>query len=192
MPAEGYTAMFARMLDHPNIELLLESDYRDVRQTYSHDHLVYSRPIDEFFDCRFGKLPYRSLRFEHETLDQEWLQQVAVVNYPDEAVPFTRITEYKHLTGQQHPLTSITREYPCAEGDPYYPVPRPENQELYKRYEAMADAETGVTFVGRLATYRYYNMDQIVGQALATFRKRFAAPGGSVPAPGALRTATAA
>lgn len=174
MPADGYTAMFTRLLDHPNIEVLLDSDYRDVRQTYPHDHLVYTGPIDEYFDYRYGKLPYRSLRFEHETLDQEWLQKVAVVNYPDEAVPFTRITEYKHLTGQQHERTSITREYPCAEGDPYYPVPRPENQALFKRYEALADQESGVTFVGRLATYRYYNMDQIVGQALATFRKRFA------------------
>ncbi len=178
MPADGYTAMFTQMLDHPNIEVLLDSDYRDVRRAYPHDHLVYSGPIDEYFDYRFGKLPYRSLRFEHETLNQEWLQQVAVVNYPDEAVPFTRITEYKHLTGQQHDHTSITREYPCAEGDPYYPVPRPENQALYKRYEALADAEADVTFVGRLATYRYYNMDQIVGQALATFRRRFSlAPG---------------
>lgn len=176
MPADGYTAMFARMLDHPNIEILLDSDYRDVRRAYPHDHLVYSGPIDEYFDYRFGKLPYRSLRFEHESLDQEWHQEVGVVNYPDEAVPFTRITEYKHLTGQLHPQTSITREYPCAEGDPYYPVPRPENQALYKRYEALADAELDVTFVGRLATYRYYNMDQIVGQALAAFRRRFAGP----------------
>lgn len=174
MPTDGYTAMFTRMLDHPNIEVLLDSDYRDVRRAYPHDQLVYTGPVDEYFDYRFGKLPYRSLRFEHETLEQEWLQQVAVVNYPDEAVPFTRITEYKHLTGQQHPQTSITREFPCAEGDPYYPVPRPENQALYKRYEALALAEADVTFVGRLATYRYYNMDQIVGQALATFRKRFA------------------
>lgn len=190
MPADGYTAMFTRLLDHPNIEVLLDSDYRDVRQTYPHDHLVYTGPIDEYFDYRYGKLPYRSLRFEHETLDQEWLQKVAVVNYPDEAVPFTRITEYKHLTGQQHERTSITREYPCAEGDPYYPVPRPENQALFKRYEALADQESGVTFVGRLATYRYYNMDQIVGQALATFRKRFAP---ALPLPtAATPTATAA
>jgi UDP-galactopyranose mutase len=99
-----------------------------------------------------------------------------VVNYPDPQVPYTRITEYKHLTGQQHPRTSITREYPQADGDPYYPIPRPENQELFKRYEALAKSESGVTFVGRLATYRYYNMDQIVGQALATFRREFLEP----------------
>ena len=175
MPAHGYTAMFERMLDHPNIDLLLGVDYGEVREAYAYDHLVFTGPIDEYFDHRFGKLPYRSLRFEHESLDQEWLQPVAVVNYPDEAVPYTRITEYKHLTGDSGPRTSITREYPSAEGDPYYPIPRPENQALFKRYEALAKAESGVTFVGRLATYRYYNMDQIVGQALATYRKVFAA-----------------
>jgi UDP-galactopyranose mutase len=174
MPLEGYTRMFERMLDHPNIELLLGVDYRDAKEAYKAEHLVFTGPIDEYFGYRFGKLPYRSLRFEHETLEQEWLQPVAVVNYPDEAVPYTRITEYKHLTGQENSRTSITREYPAAEGDPYYPVPREENQELYRRYQALAKAEPNVTFVGRLATYRYYNMDQIVGQALATFRKEFA------------------
>jgi UDP-galactopyranose mutase len=173
MPAEGYTRMFEKMLDHPNIDVLLGTDYAEARAAYAHERLVFTGPIDEYFGYRFGKLPYRSLRFEHETLAQEWLQPVAVVNYPDESVPYTRITEYKHLTGQQHPHTSITREYPQAEGDPYYPVPREENQTLFKRYEALARAEENVTFVGRLATYRYYNMDQIVGQALATFRKEF-------------------
>lgn len=171
MPADGYTAMFERMLDHPNIERMLGTDWRDVEGEVEAGHVVYTGPIDEYFDFRFGKLPYRSLRFEHRTVDEERFQPVATVNYPDEAVPYTRITEYKHLTGQQHPKTSITYEYPSAEGDPYYPIPRPENQALYKRYEALADATAGVTFVGRLATYRYYNMDQVVGQALAAFRK---------------------
>ena len=174
MPAEGFTKMFERMLDHPNIELLLGADYRDVRDAYPHDHLVFTGPIDEYFDYCHGKLPYRSLRFQHETLDCEWHQLVAVVNYPDESVPFTRVTEYKHLTGQRTPRTSITREFPAAEGDPYYPIPREENQALYKRYEALAVAEPGVTFVGRLATYRYYNMDQVVGQALAASRRLLA------------------
>lgn len=181
MPAEGYTAMFERMLDHPNIELLLGADYAQVRQAYGHDHLIFTGPIDEYFGYRFGKLPYRSLRFEHETLDQEWHQPVAVVNYPDPEVPYTRITEYKHLTGQHHCRTSITREFPQAEGDPYYPIPREENQTLFKRYEALARAESGTTFVGRLATYRYYNMDQIVGQALATFRRVFQASESAFP-----------
>ena len=123
----------------------------------------------------YKRQPYRSLRFVHSTIDAEQYQPVGTVNFPDEDVPYTRISEYKHLTGQQHRQTSITLEYPSAEGDPYYPVPRPENQALYKRYEALADATKGVTFVGRLATYRYYNMDQIVGQALATFRRLDAA-----------------
>ncbi|MFN3944632.1 MAG: UDP-galactopyranose mutase [Allosphingosinicella sp.] len=171
MPADGYTAMFRNMLDHPNIDVLLGTDYRDVRDGIAAGHTVYTGPIDEYFDFRFGKLPYRSLRFEHQVVDQERFQPVAVVNYPDPAVPWTRITEYKHLTGQRHGKTSITYEYPSAEGDPYYPIPRPENQELFKRYEALADATPNVTFVGRLATYRYYNMDQVVGQALATFRR---------------------
>jgi len=171
MPAAGYTAMFERMLDHPGITVRLGVDYREVVGEISFGHLVFTGPIDEYFDHRFGKLPYRSLEFRHVSLDQERFQSVATVNYPAEDVPYTRITEYKYLTGQKAPTTSITYEYPRAEGDPYYPVPRPENEALFKRYEALADAEPGVTFVGRLATYRYYNMDQVVGQALATHRR---------------------
>jgi UDP-galactopyranose mutase len=171
MPAGGYTKMFESMLDHPNIDVLLGADFRDVRERIDAGHIVYTGPIDEYFDFRFGKLPYRSLRFEHRIEDKEQFQPVATVNYPSPDVSYTRITEYKHLTGQTHQKTSITYEYPSAEGDPYYPIPRPENQALFKRYEALADATSGVTFVGRLATYRYYNMDQVVGQALAAFRK---------------------
>ncbi len=171
MPAEGYTAMFKRMLAHPNIDLRLGTDWRDVKDEIDAAHIVYTGPIDEYFDYRFGRLPYRSLRFEHKVLEEERHQPVAVVNYPDPSVPYTRITEYKHLTGQVHPRTSVTYEYPSAEGDPYYPIPRPENQALYKKYERLADSTAGVTFVGRLATYRYYNLDQVVGQALATFRR---------------------
>ena len=173
MPLDGYTAMFERMLDNPLIERRLGTDFRNLKDRAHEiaDHIIYTGPIDEYFDFRFGKLPYRSLKFDHQTLEQEQFQPVAVVNYPCEEVPFTRISEYKHLTGQQSPVTTVTYEYPAAEGDPYYPIPRPENQELFKRYEALADATGGVTFVGRLATYRYYNMDQIVGQALATFRR---------------------
>lgn len=171
MPRDGYTAMFNRMLDHPNIDILLSTDYRDVVEEVEAGHIVFTGPIDEYFGFRYGKLPYRSLRFEHQVVDAWQFQPVATVNYPDPQVPYTRITEYKHLTGQQHPRTSITYEYPSAEGDPYYPIPRPENQALYKRYEALADSTPGVTFVGRLATYRYYNMDQVVGQALAAFRR---------------------
>jgi UDP-galactopyranose mutase len=173
MPLHGYTAMFETMLDHPLIEVRTGVDFAELKAEAFElaDHLIYTGPIDEYFDFRFGKLPYRSLKFDHQTLDEEWHQPVAVVNYPDEQVPYTRISEYKHLTGQDSPVTTITYEYPSAEGDPYYPIPRPENQELFKKYEALADATENVTFVGRLATYRYYNMDQIVGQALATFRR---------------------
>jgi UDP-galactopyranose mutase len=171
MPLDGYTAMFRRMLDHPNITVMTSTDYAAVKDKIPHRRMVWTGPVDEFFDFRFGKLPYRSLVFQHETHDREWFQPVGTVNYPGEEVPFTRVSEYKHLTGQVHPKTSVTYEFPSAEGDPYYPVPRPENAALYKQYEALADATPDVWFVGRLATYRYYNMDQVVAQALATFRR---------------------
>jgi UDP-galactopyranose mutase len=171
MPKDGYTAMFGRMLDHPLIEVRTGVEFRDVRDAVDADHIIFTGRIDEYFDYRFGQLPYRSLKFDHRTLEQERYQPVGTVNYPSPDVPYTRISEYKHLTGQEAPVTTITYEYPSAEGDPYYPIPREENQELFKRYEALADETEGVTFVGRLATYRYYNMDQIVGQALATYRR---------------------
>lgn len=166
MPLHGYTAMFERMLDHPNISVALESDYFFDKAGIKPRHTIYSGPIDAFFDYRFGRLPYRSLRFEHEHLsDTACYQSVGTVNYPNDHL-YTRITEFKHLTGQQHPGTSIVREYAQSEGDPYYPVPRPQNEALFKRYEALAHERADVTFVGRLAQYRYYNMDQCVGAAL--------------------------
>jgi UDP-galactopyranose mutase len=171
MPADGYTRMFENMLDHKGIELALGVDFREVKTDVRYRRLIFTGPLDEYFDFRYGKLPYRSLRFRHQTLDQAWFQPVGTVNYPAEDVPYTRISEYKHMTGQQIARTTITYEYPSAEGDPYYPVPRPENQALYKKYEALALETPNVHFVGRLATYRYYNMDQVVGQALATFRR---------------------
>jgi UDP-galactopyranose mutase len=171
MPADGYTAMFENMLNQPGITLELGAEFEDVRADVDFDQLIFTGPVDEYFDHRYGKLPYRSLAFRHETLDREWYQPVGTVNYPDEATPYTRISEYKHLTGQSIGKTTITYEYPRADGDPYYPVPRPENQALYKRYQALALETPNVHFVGRLATYRYYNMDQVVGQALATFRR---------------------
>ena len=171
MPKLGYTHMFETMLDHENITVSTGTEFADVRDEVLYDNLVFSGPVDEFFDHRYGPLPYRSLRFVHETHDREQYQAVGTVNYPHLDVPYTRISEYKHLTGQKHPKTSITFEYPSAVGDPYYPIPRPENQELYKKYEVLALARPDVTFVGRLATYRYYNMDQVVGQALAAYRR---------------------
>ncbi|MBS7538490.1 UDP-galactopyranose mutase [Ancylobacter lacus] len=166
MPAAGYTVMFQNMLDHPNItvELGVELSAQD-RSAY--DHIVYTGPIDEYFGYCFGRLPYRSLNFEHQHLpDVDQVQKVGTVNYPNEH-DYTRITEFKHLSGQKVAGTSIVREYPAAEGDPYYPVPRPENEALFQQYRALADKESNVLFVGRLAQYRYYNMDQVVGAALA-------------------------
>ncbi len=170
MPRHGYTRMFENMLDHPNISVLLQTDYRDVAGVIPFKEMIYTGPVDEFFDCRFGKLPYRSLEFKHETLEQEQFQPVGVVNYPNSHA-FTRVTEFKHLTGQRHPKTSVVYEFPRSEGDPYYPVPKPENAALYQQYHALAEATAGVHFVGRLATYRYYNMDQVVAQALTTYKK---------------------
>jgi UDP-galactopyranose mutase len=167
MPAKGYNRMFAAMLDHPNIEVRTGTDMDAVKDAVDWDHMVYTGPIDAFYGHRFGKLPYRSLEFRHEHLpDTEQVQAVGTVNYP-QTEDFTRITEFKHLTGQRAAGTSVVREYPRAEGDPYYPVPRPENEALFKRYRALADAEERVTFVGRLAQYRYYNMDQVVAAALS-------------------------
>jgi UDP-galactopyranose mutase len=170
MPLHGYTRIFENMLDHPNIMVVLNADYHDIAEEVSYREMIYTGPVDEFFDFRFGRLPYRSLHFKHETHDRERFQPEAVVNYPNEQL-YTRVTEFKYLTGQVHPKTSIVYEYPRAEGDPYYPVPKPENQELYLKYKALADASAGVHFVGRLATYKYYNMDQVTAQALTIFRK---------------------
>jgi UDP-galactopyranose mutase len=170
MPRHGYTRMFERMLDNPRIKIMLKTDFRELRRELNYRRLIYTGPIDEYFDHRFGALPYRSLRFEHLTVDEERHQPVAVVNYP-QAEPYTRITEYKHLTGQVHPKTSITYEFPAATGEPYYPVPCEASAALFRRYEKLARSLADVWFVGRLATYRYYNMDQIVGQALATFKR---------------------
>jgi UDP-galactopyranose mutase len=170
MPKHGYTSMFERMLDHPNITVETGVDFDRRRPPAKYEHLVYTGPIDSYFDCRLGKLPYRSLRFEHQHLaDVNQFQPVGTVNYPNDHA-FTRITEFKHLTGQAHAGTSIVREYPEAEGDPYYPVPRPENQALFRRYETLAAAESNTTFVGRLAQYKYYNMDQVVGAAMTAAR----------------------
>jgi UDP-galactopyranose mutase len=170
MPLHGYTRMFENMLDHPNIKIMLNTDYRDIERIVPFDEMVYSGPVDEFFDCRYGKLPYRSLEFRHETINQEVFQEAPVVNYPQEHA-YTRITEFKYLTGQKHHKTSVVYEFPKAEGDPYYPVPRPENAVLYKKYQALAESTPKVHFVGRLATYKYYNMDQVVAQALTTVAK---------------------
>lgn len=170
MPRHGFTRMFETMLDHENIKVLLNCDYREVEGVIPYRRMIYTGPIDEFFGMRYGKLPYRSLRFVHETVPGRRAQAAPVINYPNEHL-YTRVTEFKYLTGQRHAQTSLVYEYPEAEGDPYYPVPRAENAEIYKRYQALAEATPNVLFVGRLATYRYYNMDQVVAQALTTYGK---------------------
>ena len=169
MPLHGYTRMFEKMLAHPNIKVMTQTDYREIIGL-PFSRMIYTGPIDAFFDFKFGKLPYRSLEFRHQTLEQNQYQKVGTVNYPND-YQYTRISEFKHITGQSHAQTSIVFEFPQAEGDPYYPIPRPENKALYKRYEEAANNEANVVFVGRLATYQYYNMDQVVAQALVTFKR---------------------
>jgi UDP-galactopyranose mutase len=170
MPLHGYTRMFQRMLDHPDIKVMLNTDWREIDGVVPYGEIVYTGPVDEFFDFAHGPLPYRSIDFHFETHEVEWFQQAPVVNYPND-YDYTRITEFKYLTGQRSPRTTVVYEHPTAEGDPYYPVPRPENAERYRLYKARAERTAGVHFVGRLATYRYYNMDQVVAQALATARR---------------------
>ncbi len=168
MPTQGYTAMVTAMLAHPAIDVVLDCDFATIADRARFNHVIYTGPIDEYFDYKFGKLPYRSLRFEFETRDVAWAQPVGCVNEPSPSVSYTRTTEYKHLTGQDHPKTILSREYPCSHGDPYYPIPRPDNRELYRKYATLAEAARRVTFVGRLAEYKYFNMDQVVASALAT------------------------
>jgi UDP-galactopyranose mutase len=181
MPAQGYTAMFRKILDHSRIRTILGTDFEEVRGKIDADFIVYTGPLDAYFGHCFGKLPYRSLRFEHEHFPEiERMQAVGTVNYPNTHA-YTRITEFKHLTGQTHSGTSIVREFPCSDGDPYYPVPRPENEQLFKRYLELADRESDVHFIGRLAQYRYYNMDQVVASAIALSEKlvsRYLQPAG--------------
>ena len=170
MPLHGYTRMFEKILDHPNIKVMLNTDYADLKDEVQFRELIFTGPVDEYFDYCYGKLPYRSLHFEHQTHDKTRYQDAAVVNYPNEHA-YTRITEFKYLTGQEHPKTSIVFEYPRAEGDPYYPIPQPQNAALYAKYKAMAEALPNVHFAGRLGTYKYYNMDQVVAQALTLAEK---------------------
>lgn len=171
MPAQGYSAMFKRILNHPSIRVELRADYREVRAQIPHRHLIYTGPIDEYFSHCFGPLPYRSLRFEAKTIEREFALPAVQVNYPNDH-DFTRIVETKHITGQRLPHTTIVREYPddfTPGKEPFYPIPTPSARALYARYAERAEQEPDVSFVGRLATYRYYNMDQVIGMALAEF-----------------------
>jgi UDP-galactopyranose mutase len=169
MPADGFSAMIARMTSDPRIEIVTGCDYRTIADRVTFDHIIFTGPIDEFFEHRYGPLPYRSLEWTFETIDCEFVQTTGCINEASESIPYTRTTEYKHLTGQTHAKTIVSREYPQATGDPYYPIPRADNRALYERYRKLAAREANVTFVGRLAEYRYYNMDQVVASALTKF-----------------------
>jgi len=170
MPSYGYTKMFERMLHHPLIEIRLDFDFRDVSPRALCKCVVFTGPIDEYFEFQNGKLPYRSLRFVHETYSRETFQSAGVINYPNEH-DYTRVTEFKYLTGQHHVKTSVVYEYPCSIGDPYYPVPCQESAIIFERYKRLAMQMKEVYFLGRLANYRYLNMDQVVAQALKLFKK---------------------
>ncbi|CDT19441.1 UDP-galactopyranose mutase [Sphingobacterium sp. PM2-P1-29] len=170
MPKNGYTKMFKKMLSHQNIHIMLQTDYKDIMDLIPFRQMIYTGPIDSYFDYCYGKLPYRSIDFKFETLDQEVYQETGTINYPTSNL-FTRITEFKYLTGQRNPKTTIVYEYPTAEGDPYYPIPRKQNQEIYNLYKKLSEEHPNVYFTGRLGTYKYYNMDQVVAQSLVLFRK---------------------
>ena len=170
MPLYGYTHIFQNMLSHKNIKVMLNTDYKEIIDIIPHKNLIFTGPVDEYFNYCYGKLPYRSLEFKFKTIDREVFQSTGTINYPNEQL-YTRITDFKYLTGQVHTKTAVVYEFPKAEGDPYYPVPRPENAELYKKYQQLASTVKNTYFVGRLATYKYYNMDQVVAPALTTFKK---------------------
>jgi UDP-galactopyranose mutase len=169
MPAQGFAAMCARMLDQPNIDVALSTHFEAAAEAYRFNHLVYTGPIDAYYEYRFGKLPYRSLHFEFQSVPWRDALPASCINEPSEDVPYTRTTDFGHLFGRTGSHTVLCREFPSAEGEPYYPIPRPENRTLYERYKMLAQREANVTFVGRLAEYRYYNMDQVVASALRTF-----------------------
>jgi UDP-galactopyranose mutase len=169
IPKNGYTELFRNILSHPDITLRLETDFRELKDI-RYENLIYTGCIDEYFGYEFGRLPYRSVFLEYETLSQEYFQPVAIVNYPCSR-DFTRITEFKHFLGQKLPKTTIAYEYTSAQGEPSYPIPRSENRELYEKYLDKARNLGNVFFVGRLAEYRYYNMDQVVLSSLKLFGK---------------------
>jgi UDP-galactopyranose mutase len=191
LPAKGYTALFEKLIESTqNLDIHLGVDFAEAKQRWNHKHLVFTGPIDEFYQRRFGPLPYRSLRFEHESFDAAHLklrepisgkpgfwQPAMQVNYPDPEVPFTRIVEIKHATGQNIDASTILREFPKSwtpDDEPFYPVPAPESKALYQQYAALAAAEPNTSFIGRLATYRYYNMDQVTAMALTEADKLLA------------------
>ncbi|MBV4428303.1 UDP-galactopyranose mutase [Clostridium tyrobutyricum] len=170
MPLQGYTRLFENMLDHKNIKIMLNTDYFEIKDEVNYQNLIYTGPIDYFFNYCFGNLPYRSLEFVQETYNMECYQKVGTVNYPND-YDFTRITEYKYLTRQKSPVTTIMKEYSKSEGDPYYPIPKKENNALYRRYEKESQELDNTYFIGRLANYKYFNMDAVINDALSLVDK---------------------
>jgi UDP-galactopyranose mutase len=170
MPKEGYTKMFERILNHKNIEVVLNTDYKSVVDTVKFNKLIYTGPIDYFFDYKFGKLPYRSIRFEFKNFKRELIQECAVYNYTENETEFTRVTEYKYLTSQKLKSTTLSYEYSERDGEPFYPIPNENNRSLYLRYRSEAQKLNHVIFCGRLAEYQYYNMDQVVANTLKIIR----------------------
>jgi UDP-galactopyranose mutase len=171
-PKYGFTKMFQNMISNPLISVMLNTDYREVKQHISpRIATVYTGPVDEYFDYKLGRLPWRSLDFQYEEFHQPYKQPCVQINYPND-FDYTRTVEIKHVTGQRSYNTVVAYEYPKSYGDPYYPVPQQQNLSLYKCYESLMlseKLEKNVFFVGRLATYRYYNTDQVIEEALKTF-----------------------
>ena len=169
MPKDGYTKMFEKMLNHPNIEIRLNRDYKGIVNEIEFDKMIYTGPIDYFFDYKFGKLPYRSIKFEWDNLDVERFQEVAQINYTDAVEKYTRIIEHKHLTEQTDNTTTISKEFPQMNGEPFYPIPNSENYLMFEKYKIEADKLKNIEFIGRLAEYKYYNMDQVIGRGLSKY-----------------------
>jgi UDP-galactopyranose mutase len=171
MPKDGYTKMFERMLKHKKIEVVFNTDYKSIMNDIKFNKMIYTGPIDYFFDYEFGRLPYRSIRFDYERLNSGYYQSTAQVNYVDENVAYTRVVEHKYLSGQDSSLTTVSREYSQSNGEPFYPIPADKNRELYLKYLEYSKVLSHVYFCGRLAEYQYYNMDQVVGKTINFIKK---------------------
>lgn len=170
MPKDGYTKMFEKILKHKYIEVILDTDYKSILDSIKFDKMIYTGPIDYFFDYKFGKLPYRSIRFEFRNFEKNLKQKSAVYNYAGNEVEYTRVTEYKHLTAQKSESTTISYEFSEKEGEPFYPVPTEENKRKYHLYKSETEKISNVHFCGRLSEYQYYNMDQVVAKCFSYFR----------------------
>jgi UDP-galactopyranose mutase len=171
MPKEGYTKMFEKMLNHKNIEIVLNTDYKKILNDVNFDKVIYTGPIDYYFDYLHGKLPYRSIRFEWENMEEAYYQSTTQVNFVDSSTDYTRVVEHKYLSGEISKTTTISREYPHNNGEPFYPIPSENNRKLYSKYKKEQFKEKNTIFCGRLAEYQYYNMDQVVGNAIMLLKR---------------------